>query len=159
MKVSCTWSKPSDPDYSHRLHDLGSPWCCEAPTYLFMNPYVVQQILHELGATDLDAVDEDGQTVLIAASQNGDIDSVKVLHEIKADLNLCGEGGTAMHHAAFGDQTEVLKVPQLPRVCMPLTVGCHLQWHAMVVIIPKFVSTYRRREAFVLVSRFRFWMS
>jgi len=68
------------------------------------------KVLHELGATNLDAVDEDGQTVLIAASQNGDVDSVKVLHEIKADLNLCGEGGTAMHHAAFGDQTEMLKI-------------------------------------------------
>ena len=84
------------------------------------NLYIVQQILHDLGAENLDAVDEDGQTVLIAASQNGDIDSVIALNEIKADLNLCCIGGTAMHHAAFADQTETLEVKrrQLPRVCI-----------------------------------------
>ena len=76
--------------------------------------------MYELGADNLDAMDEDGQTVLLGASQKGDIESIKMLHEIKADLNLCGEGGTAMHHAAFANQTETLKVTrmQLPRVYM-----------------------------------------
>ena len=64
-----------------------------------------------MGAANVDAVDEDGYTALMLASEKGRLDSVKYLHEIKADLHICsGKFGTAMHRAAFGGHTEILKV-------------------------------------------------
>ena len=74
------------------------------------NINVVQQALHELGAENVDAVDKNDCTALMIASQNGHIESVKYLHEIKADLKVCGAFGTAMHRAALGGHTEMLKV-------------------------------------------------
>ena len=74
------------------------------------NINVVQQALHELGAENVDAVDKNDRTALMIASEKGDIASVKYLHEIKADLNVCGAFGTAMHCAAYGGHTEILKV-------------------------------------------------
>ena len=71
---------------------------------------VVQQTLHGLGADCLDAVDKDGATALMRASSKGHIESVKLLHAMKADVNICGDLGTAMHYAAYGGQTEMLKV-------------------------------------------------
>ena len=58
----------------------------------------------------MDAVDEDGDTALMLASRWGKTDSVKYLHEIKADVNICGASGTAMHRAARNGHTEVLRV-------------------------------------------------
>ena len=66
--------------------------------------------MHDLGAANVDAVDGVGFTALMAASLRGHLDSVKYLHEIKADVNICGKFGTAMHAAAFGGHTEILKV-------------------------------------------------
>ena len=74
------------------------------------NINVVQQALHELGAENVDAVDKNDCTALMIASERGDIESVKYLHEIKADLKVCGASGTAMHCAALGGHTEILKV-------------------------------------------------
>ena len=63
-----------------------------------------------MGAVNVDAVDEYGDTALMLASVGGHLDSVQYLYERKADVNICGKFGTAMHHAAFGGQTEILKV-------------------------------------------------
>ena len=63
-----------------------------------------------MGAANVNAVDEDGVTALMLASRCGKTDSVKYLYEIKADLNFCGASGTAMHGAASGGHTEILKV-------------------------------------------------
>ena len=63
-----------------------------------------------MGAANVDAVDRYGYTPLILASNNGRLDSVQYLYEIKADVNICGASGTAMHRAAFGGHTEILKV-------------------------------------------------
>ena len=71
----------------------------------------MQQTLHDLGAGNVDAVDENGSTALMVASEKGHLDSVKCLHEIKADISFCsGKVGTAMHRAALGGHTEILKV-------------------------------------------------
>lgn len=69
-----------------------------------------QQLLHELGAKNVNAVDKDGETAMMVASHMGDMDSVKTLHEIKADLNVCTKAGTAMHRAALAGQAKILKV-------------------------------------------------
>ena len=59
----------------------------------------------------MDAVDGVGWTVLMVASERGHLDSVRCLLEIKADVNICsGKFGTAMHRAASGGHTEILKV-------------------------------------------------
>ena len=72
-----------------------------------------QQTLHELGANNLDAVDEDDETAVMRASYKGDIESVEALHSIKADLNVCTTAGTAMHRAVDGGKVGMIKV--LPR--------------------------------------------
>ena len=67
--------------------------------------------MHDLGAANVDAVNEDGCTALMYASANGHVDSVKYLHEMKADLHICSRKfGTAMHRAALTGHTEILKV-------------------------------------------------
>ena len=67
--------------------------------------------MHDLGAANVDAVDENGCTALMAASANGHVNSVKYLHEMKADLHVCsGKCGTAIHSAALTGHTEILKV-------------------------------------------------
>ena len=59
----------------------------------------------------MDAVQTNGLTALMVASQRGHLDSVRYLLEIKSDVNYCpGEFGTAMHRAAYGGHTEILKV-------------------------------------------------
>ena len=64
-----------------------------------------------MGGADADAVDEENFTALMWASQEGHLDSVRYLLEIKADVNICsGKFGTAMHRAASGGHTEILKV-------------------------------------------------
>ena len=63
-----------------------------------------------MGAANVDAVDENGVTALMLASLLGTIDSVQYLYEIKADVNICGASGTAMHRAASGGHTDILKV-------------------------------------------------
>ena len=64
-----------------------------------------------MGAANVDAVDEDGDTALMLAIENGHVDSVQYLYKIKADLSICsGKFGTAMHRAASGGHTEILKV-------------------------------------------------
>ena len=64
-----------------------------------------------MGAANVDAVDVNGYTALMGASRWGETDSVKYLCKIKADFSICsGKYGTAMHRAAFGGHTEILKV-------------------------------------------------
>ena len=63
-----------------------------------------------MGAANVDAVDKWGVTALMLACKNGSLDSVQYLYEIKADVNICGASGTAMHGAASGGHTEILKV-------------------------------------------------
>ena len=64
-----------------------------------------------MGAVNVDAVDEDGNTALLLAGLNGHLGSAKYLYEIKADLSICsGKFGTAMHRAAVSGHTEILKV-------------------------------------------------
>ena len=63
-----------------------------------------------MGAVNVDAVDQDGDTALILASRSGNTDSVQYLCEIKADVNICGASGTVMHHAALDGHTKILKV-------------------------------------------------
>ena len=59
----------------------------------------------------MDAVDGDNCTALMVASEEGQLVSVRYLLEIKSDVNFCsGEFGTAMHRAAYGGHTEILKV-------------------------------------------------
>ena len=67
--------------------------------------------MHDLGAGNVDAVDTNGLTALQWASAKGHLDSVKYLHEIKADLRIySGKAGTAMHGAAYNGHTDILKV-------------------------------------------------
>ena len=63
-----------------------------------------------LGANNADAVDTFGNTALIRASEMGNIEMVTLLHEAKADLNVCGRYGTALHSAVKNGHTEMLKV-------------------------------------------------
>ena len=63
-----------------------------------------------MGAANVDAVNEYDETALVLASENGHLDSVRYLYEIKADVNICGIFGTAMHCAASDGHTEILKV-------------------------------------------------
>ena len=74
-----------------------------------------RQELIEAG-TDLDVVNENSDTALILASAKGNIGMVKLLHEAKADLNVCGRNGTALHRAVKNGHTEVLKVTLNKRV-------------------------------------------
>ena len=74
------------------------------------NAVFIQQILHDLGATNLDAEDEDGHTAMMIASTAGNIGSLKVLLAIKANLNICTRAGTVMHHAVEGGHPKLLKV-------------------------------------------------
>ena len=61
--------------------------------------------------TNADALDANGYTALMLAIKNGHVDSMQYLHEIKSDLSICsGKFGTAMHRAASGGHTEILKV-------------------------------------------------
>ena len=67
--------------------------------------------MHDVGAANVDAVNEDGCTALMVAGANGHVDSVKYLHEMKADLHVCsGKFGTAMLLVALTGHTEILKV-------------------------------------------------
>ena len=67
------------------------------------------QVLSELGA-DLDVLDKHGKTALMDASRNGHVDTVRFLHEAKADLNVCGDYGTAVHYAALRGHKETIQV-------------------------------------------------
>ena len=59
----------------------------------------------------MDAVDADTYTALMVASQEGHLDIVRCLLEIKSDVNFCsGKFGTAMHRAARNGHTQILKV-------------------------------------------------
>ena len=71
-------------------------------------------MLHHTGAANVDAVAKDGDTALMVACLNGHLDSVQYLYKIKADVNICGEFGTAMHRAAYHGHTEILKVTLTP---------------------------------------------
>ena len=51
------------------------------------------------------------RTTAMLASSNGHVQSVQSLHEMKADLTVRDkDGSTAVHLAAIGGHTEVLKV-------------------------------------------------
>ena len=70
----------------------------------------VAQALRDLGV-GLDTQAEDGRTAAMPASFKGHVESVKLLHEMKADLNVRDEDGwTVIHYAANGGNTEMLKV-------------------------------------------------
>ena len=75
--------------------------------------HVNLQGLLQLGVA-LDAAD--AETALMEASSKGDIEMVKLLHEAKADLNVCGWLGTALHRAVGNGCTEVLKVTLNERI-------------------------------------------
>ena len=75
----------------------------------FTNTNLGQQTLHELGVP-LDAMDKDGSTVAITACGKGNIEMVKLLHDMNADLTLCGQFGTIMHCATRGGHTKILEV-------------------------------------------------
>ena len=85
------------------------------PTLLLTNMIIVHQVLHELGATNVDAVDSDCDTACMAASYKGDAGSLKVLHEIRADLDVCGSFGTALHRAVDAGHCEMIKVMLRPQ--------------------------------------------
>ena len=52
-----------------------------------------------------------GATAAITAVSKGHVESVKLLHEMKADLNVRDEhGATVIHYAAIHGQTAMLKV-------------------------------------------------
>ena len=70
----------------------------------------VEQVLCDLGL-DLDIQSKHGTTAAMEASFKGHVESGKLLHEMKADLNVRDEDGwTVIHWAANGDHTEMLKV-------------------------------------------------
>ena len=76
----------------------------------FTNTNLGQQTLHELGVP-LDAMDKDGSTVAITACGKGNIEMVKLLHHMKANLPLCDQlGCTAMHLAIRGGHTKLVEV-------------------------------------------------
>ena len=79
--------------------------------------HVEQQELIGLGAGNLDALDNDGETALILASRERNMEMVKFLHEAKADLNAYGRYGTALHRAVQNGHTEMLKVMHAVAVC------------------------------------------
>ena len=52
-----------------------------------------------------------GRTAAIIAGSKGHVESVKLLHEMKADLNVRDEDGrTVIYHAASNGHTAMLKV-------------------------------------------------
>ena len=70
----------------------------------------VAQVLRDLGV-DMDTQAENGKTAAMPASFQGHAESVKLLHKMKADLNVRDEDGwTVIHYAANGGNTEMLKV-------------------------------------------------
>ena len=73
--------------------------------------------------TDLDVVNNNGDTALILASVKGDIEMVKLLHEAKVDLNVCGWLGTVLHRAVGNEHTEVLKVTLNERIMICVCAG------------------------------------
>ena len=85
------------------------------PTLLLTNMIIVHQTLHELGATNVDSVDQDNDTPCMLACYNGDVESLKVLHAIKADLDFCGSFGTALHRAVDAGHCEMIKVMLRPQ--------------------------------------------
>ena len=66
--------------------------------------------MHQLGADNLDALCQDDETAVMAASYNGDIESVEALHAMKADLNVRSSAGTAIHRAVDGGFPDMIKV-------------------------------------------------
>ena len=70
----------------------------------------MKQVLCDLGV-DLDIQAKDGRTAAMLASSEGDMESVKLLHEMKADLNVRDKlGQTVIHRAAYKGHTAMLKV-------------------------------------------------
>ena len=70
----------------------------------------VAQVLRDLGV-GLDTQGKNGITPVMMAGFEGHVESVKLLHEMKADLNVRNEDGeTVIHYAAHNGQTEMLKV-------------------------------------------------
>lgn len=67
-------------------------------------------MLLELGGVNLNAVNQDDNTALMVASSDGKIEMAQMLHEAKADFNVCGCDSTALHSAAINGHTEMLKV-------------------------------------------------
>lgn len=52
-----------------------------------------------------------GHTALQAASQNGHVELIKVLMKYDVDMEVEDkDGDRAVHHAAFGDEPEVIKL-------------------------------------------------
>ena len=59
----------------------------------------------------MDPVDGDKYTALMFASEEGHLDNVRYLLDIKANVNYCSsKSGTAMLRAAACGHTEILKV-------------------------------------------------
>ena len=78
----------------------------------------VKQVLYDLGV-DLHTQDIWGITPAMEAACNGHVESLKWLHEMKADLNVRDKYGrmvlhggerTVIHDAAANGHTEMLKV-------------------------------------------------
>ena len=76
----------------------------------FINIDLTQQYLYEADPKKVNAVDAQGETPVMVARQVGDMESVRILHNMKADLNVCTQAGTAMHRAALSGQAEMIKV-------------------------------------------------
>ena len=64
-----------------------------------------------MDAVDVNAVNANGATAVMVASEMGHLNSVQHLYEIKADLSICSDKfGTVMHRAALDGHTKILKV-------------------------------------------------
>ena len=74
-----------------------------------MDTNLGKQILYEEGVP-VDAVDAFGETATMIASCIGNIEVVKLLGKMKADLTLRSQRGTAMHCALRSGHTKLLEV-------------------------------------------------
>ena len=70
----------------------------------------VKQVLRDLGV-DSDIRNKHGRMAAMTAGAKGKLESVKLLQEMTADLNVGEEDGyTLIHYAASNDYTAMLKV-------------------------------------------------
>ena len=72
--------------------------------------YLLPQRLKSLRAKEFEATNKSDYQIVMDAAHIGDSDSVEVLHEVKADLGICDQKGTAMHRAVRGHQPKILTV-------------------------------------------------
>ena len=74
-----------------------------------MNESDKNLFLEEAREGDINQIDDEGNTLLMSACQEGDASAVQFLIDLGADPNASSTGGTGLHIAAFGNSVDIIR--------------------------------------------------